>query len=220
MRWLYNRKAVQNLIAAYYIQLALLMGFGIYGISAVNTLERKFNALFSKKLIPAMDISHLLELQFQNRFHLEEYLTGLSLESQVQLLDEMHRNNRTIDSLLGAYIGNFSGMETEEVRDLKEFLLAHRNYRKEENYILNLHGAGNEQQAISRFRMEASIKFQQAVAPMKKFEEVEVRLGRQILEEVKEKAQTISWILFAAMICAIMLAIWIGLRVSRNYLES
>lgn len=213
-------KSSRSLITAYFIQLAVLMALGIYGISAVKSLERKFDNLFSRKLIPAMDISRMLELQYQNRFHLEEYLTGLSLEDQVNLLNDMHRNNRSIDSLVDVYLGGFSNMDREEVLDLKEFLLMHRNYRKEENYIINLHGSGNDSLAMARYRWESSIKFQQAVAPMKKFEQVEIRLGQAILAEVKDEATLISWVLFSAIIGAVLLAVWIGLQVSRKYLES
>jgi hypothetical protein len=213
-------KSSRSLIIAYFFQLAVLMALGIYGISAVKSLERKFDTLFSRKLIPAMDISRMLELQFQNRFHLEEYLTGLSLDDQIALLNEMHHNNRSIDSLVDVYLSGFSNMDKEEMEDLKEFLRAHRNYQKEENYIVNLHGAGNDSLAFSRFKMEASIKFQQAVTPMKKFEQVEIRLGKAILEEVKAEARFISWILFSAMIGAVLLAIWIGLQVSRSYMEN
>jgi hypothetical protein len=100
MRWFNKWKSSRSLISAYFFQLAVLLALGIYGISAVKSLERKFDALFSRKLIPAMDISRMLELQFQNRFHLEEYLTGLSLEDQVELLNDMQKNNRAIDSLV------------------------------------------------------------------------------------------------------------------------
>ena len=108
MRWIKTRKSAINLISAYYFQLALLLGVGIYGISAVNKLVRQFDDLFGKKLIPAMDISHVLELQYQNRFHLEEFLTGLSLENQVEILDDIHRNNAEIDSLINLYITSSS----------------------------------------------------------------------------------------------------------------
>jgi hypothetical protein len=118
------------------------------------------------------------------------------------------------------YLSGFSNMDKEEMEDLKEFLRAHRNYQKEENYIVNLHGSGNDSLAFARFKMEASIKFQQAVTPMKKFEQVEIRLGKAILEEVKAEARFISWILFSAMIGAVLLAIWIGLQVSRSYMEN
>lgn len=213
-------KSSRGLIIAYYIQLAVLISLGIYSISAVRSLERKFDNLFSRKLIPAMDISRMLELQFQNRFHLEEYLTGLSPDDQIALLNEMHLNNRSIDSLVDVYLSGFSNTEKEEIEDLKEFLRAHRNYRKEENYIVNLHGTGNDSLAFARFKMEASIKFQQAVTPMKKFEQVEIRLGKAILEEVKEETHFISWILFSAIIGAVLMAIWIGLQVSRKYMEN
>lgn len=220
MRWFNKWKSSRSLISAYFFQLAVLLALGIYGISAVKSLERKFDALFSRKLIPAMDISQMLELQFQNRFHLEEYLTQLSLEDQVELLNDMQKNNHAIDSLVDVYLSGFSNMDGEEIQDLKEFLQMHRNYRKEENYIINLHGAGNDSLAAARYRWESSIKFQQAVTPMKKFEQVEIKLSKAILEEVKAEASIISWVLFAVMIVAVLLAIWLGLRISRQYLEN
>jgi hypothetical protein len=220
MAWIRTRKPAINLISAYFFQLALLLALGIYGISAVNKLVTQFDDLFGRKLIPAMDISHVLELQYQNRFHLEEFLTGLSLESQVQLLDDIHRNNVEIDSLVSLYISSASYMSKEEKEDLKEFARAQRVYRKEENYIINLHGTGHGSVAEARFRLESNIKFQDAVKPMKKFEAAEVMLGKKIFERVKEQGRTINWVLYISMSFAIILAIVLGLNLSRNYMEN
>ncbi len=220
MRWIKTRKIAINLISAYYFQLALLLGVGIYGISAVNKLVRQFDDLFGKKLIPAMDISHVLELQYQNRFHLEEFLTGLSLENQVQLLDDIHRNNAEMDSLVNLYITSSSYMEREELQDLKDFAKAQKTYKKEENYIINLHGTGHGSVAASRFKIESNIKFQDVVKPMKKFEAEEVRLGKKIFERVKEQVSTINWVLYISMSFAILIAITIGLNLGRQFMEN
>jgi len=220
VRWIKTRKTAINLISAYYFQLALLLGVGIYGISAVNKLVRQFDDLFGKKLIPAMDISHVLELQYQNRFHLEEFLTGLSLENQVQLLDDIHRNNTEIDSVVNLYITSSSYMEVAELQDLKEFAKAQKAYKKEENYIINLHGSGHGSVAASRFKIESNIKFQDAVKPMKKFEDEELRLGKKIYERVKDQVSTINWVLYISMSFAILLAITIGLNLGRQFMEN
>jgi len=220
VRWIKTRKTAINLISAYYFQLALLLGVGIYGISAVNKLVRQFDDLFGKKLIPAMDISHVIELQYQNRFHLEEFLTGLSLENQVQLLDDIHRNNIEIDSLVNLYITSSSYMEVEEIQDLKDFAKAQKTYKKEENYIINLHGSGHGSVAASRFKIESNIKFQDTVKPMKKFEDEELRLGKKIFERVKDQGNIISWVLYISMSFAILLAITIGLNLGRQFMEN
>ena len=220
MRWIKTRKSAINLISAYYFQLALLLGVGIYGISAVNKLVRQFDDLFGKKLIPAMDISHVLELQYQNRFHLEEFLTGLSLENQVEILDDIHRNNAEIDSLINLYITSSSYMEPEERDDLKEFAKAQKVYKKEENYIVNLHGTGHGSVAAGRFKLESNIKFQEAVKPMKKFEAAELKLVKKIFERVKSQVNTINWVLYISMSFAILIAITIGLNLGRQFVEN
>ena len=220
MRWIKTRKAAINLISAYYFQLALLLGVGIYGISAVNKLVNQFDDLFGKKLIPAMDISHVLELQFQNRFHLEEFLTGMSLENQVQLLDDIHRNNDEIDSVVNLYITSSFDMEEEERQDLKDFLKAQKVYKKEENFIVNLHGAGHGSTAAGRFKIESNIKFQEAVKPMKKFEAAEIKLGKKILERVKSQVMVINWVLYISMSFAIVVAIVLGLNLGRQFMEN
>lgn len=181
---------------------------------------KQFDDLFAKKLIPAMDISRVLELQYQNRFHLEEFLTGMSLENQVQLLEDIHQNNKAIDSLVSMYISSSSYMEPEERNDLKEFAKAQKAYRKEENYIINLHGTGHGSTAAARFKFESNIKFQAAVRPMKKFEAVEIKLGKRILEKVKSQVNTINWVLYASMCFAVLLSIAIGIAIGRSAMEN
>jgi hypothetical protein len=219
MKWFEKWSQSGSLTRAYYFQLIVLLALGIYGISAVRMLEKNFEKLFSQKLIPAMDISRMLELQFQNRFHLEEYLNSDNALDRQAYLYDIQRNNHSIDSLLDVYLSGAALMEKEETQDLKDFYRVHRSYLKEENYIIHLNETGDSKKAIARYRFESSLKFNQAVDPMKKFEEVELRLGKNILGEVKYLTQRISWILFSAMIMAILVAIWISLRVSRNYME-
>jgi hypothetical protein len=220
VRWLKSKKSRINLIAVYYFQLLLLLGIGIYSISGVNKIQRQFSELFAKKLIPAMDISRVLELQYQNRFHLEEFLTGLSLENQIQLLDDIKRNNNEIDSLTNLYITSSSSMEAIEREDLKEFARAHKVYRKEEGYIISLHGAGHGSVAANRFKLESSIKFQNAVRPMKKFEAVELSLGKKINEKVKIQVNAMNWVLYSVMALAILGSITLGLNLGKLYMEN
>lgn len=220
MRWIKSPKTALNLITAYYFQLAILIGVGVYGITAVNKLKRQFDDLFGRKLIPAMDISRVIELQYQNRFHLEEFISGLSIENQVQLMDDIRRNNNEIDSLVNIYTTSSTYMEEEERQDLKDFHKAHNTYRKEENYILSLHGTGNHEKAESRFKIESNIKFQAAVKPMKKFELAEVELGRKIFERVKGQVTTINWVLYITMTFALIVAIIMGIHLGRHYMEN
>jgi hypothetical protein len=219
VRWTKTRKSSINLVTAYYFQLALLLGVGIYGISAVNKLVNQFEDLFNKKLIPAMDISHILELQYQNRFHLEEFLTGLSLENQVQLLDDIRVNNGKIDSLVNLYITSSSYMEPEEREDLKDFAKAQKAYKKEENYIVSLHGSGHGSVAANRFKVESNIKFQEAVKPMKKFEAAEIKFGRKIYDKVKYQVNAINWVLYTTMSFGILMAIVLGINMGRSFME-
>jgi hypothetical protein len=220
VRWIKSPKTALNLISAYYFQLAILIGVSVFGLTAVNKLKRQFDDLFGRKLIPAMDISRVLELQYQNRFHLEEFISGLSLENQVQLMDDIRRNNQEIDSLVSLYTASSSYMEEEERQDLKDFHKAHNIYKKEENYILSLRGTGHSDQAEGRFKLESNLKFQNAVKPMKKFELAEVELGRKIFERVKGQVVTINWVLYVTMTFALIVAIIMGINLGRHYMEN
>jgi len=111
-------------------------------------------------------------------------------------------------------------MEVAELQDLKEFAKAQKAYKKEENYIINLHGSGHGSVAASRFKIESNIKFQDAVKPMKKFEDEELRLGKKIYERVKDQVSTINWVLYISMSFAILLAITIGLNLGRQFMEN
>jgi hypothetical protein len=54
---------------------------------------------------------------------------------------------------------------------------------------------------------------------MKKFEAAEVKLGKKIFERVKGQVRTINWVLYISMSFAILLAISIGLNLSRHFME-
>lgn len=54
---------------------------------------------------------------------------------------------------------------------------------------------------------------------MKKFEAAELKLGKRILERVREQSNIINWILYASMAFALVIAIIVGLRLSRQYVD-
>jgi hypothetical protein len=111
-------------------------------------------------------------------------------------------------------------MEPEERKDLKDFAKAQKAYKKEENYIVNLHGTGHGSVAAARFKLESNIKFQDAVKPMKKFEDAELKLGKRIFERVKSQATVINWVLYISMAFGVLLAISLGLNLSRHFMEN
>jgi hypothetical protein len=73
--------------------------------------------------------------------------------------------------------------------------------------------------AASRFKTESNIKFQAAVKPMKKFEAAEMRLGKNIYDQVKDQVTTINWVLYICIAFGVLLAITLGLNLSRQFME-
>jgi low temperature requirement protein LtrA len=55
---------------------------------------------------------------------------------------------------------------------------------------------------------------------MKKFEDAELKLGKRIFERVKSQATVINWVLYISMAFGVLLAISLGLNLSRHFMEN
>jgi hypothetical protein len=217
---LYTSNKKNNWLSRGFIFLYLMaLSAGIFSISGIKRINNKFHQLFVLNLVPALDISRAIELKYQNRVYLEEYLTGLSGENVSIVEKRIARNNKAIDTIIDRYVTSSNILQPDEEADLKNFLKAHEKYRRSEAKVIALTKVGKINEAEILFKSENYKLFQDCIKPMERFEEDDMKHSQFLYQEVSTLTQTMIMMLYVMLAGATLIAVLVGIGISRVYME-
>jgi len=219
MRWFKSNKEARKIVQIFLTLFFLLIGLGIFSISGVKQVSVQFRKLFLQRLIPALDMAHLVELQYQNRFHLEEHITGVSIENYWQLESFITVNNHKMDSILSKYTTSSYIMDPKEAMDLKNFVKAHKRYLALEDSILFLSKSGLKDNARLMFTRRSYSLFQNNIRPLVLLEEDQADLGRSLYFEAQKQVDRIYVWLYVVMGIAVAWAIVMGIVIGKATMD-
>lgn len=164
-------------------------------------------------------MARLVELQYQNRFHLEEHITGVSIETYVELERDMKVNNHKMDSILKRYTTSSYIMDPREAKDLKTFVKAHKRYLALEDSILINSKAGNKEKARELFTKRSYTLFQNNIRPLIMLEDDQADLGKNLYYEAQKQVDRIYVWLYVVMGVAIAWAVIMGIVVGKATID-
>jgi CHASE3 domain sensor protein len=213
-----SHKTAKRIIKSFILIFALMLLMGAVGSVGINNLTSSFRKMYQRRLVPAMDISHIIEKQYQNRFHLEEHISGISIENYAQLENDIKINNRQVDSIISHYADGADILDHEEAKELKQYRNAIRSYRSLEKNILLLSRDNKKKEATQLFTANSYTAFQAAVRPMERLEDKQVALGKQLYQEAEKVGDNIRMALYASIAIALVVAITLAVIVSREYM--
>jgi hypothetical protein len=219
MRWFRSNKDARKILRIFLTLFFLLIGVGIFSISGVKQISIQFRKLFQQRLIPALDMARLVELQYQNRFHLEEHITGVSNENYLELERDMAINNHKMDSILKRYTTSSYIMDPREAKDLKSFVKAHKRYLSLEDSILILSKRGEKQKARELFTQRSYSLFQNNIRPLIMLEDDQADLGRNLYYEAQKQVDRIYVWLYVVMGVAVGWAVVMGIVVGKAAMD-
>jgi len=219
MRWFKSNKDARKIVQIFLTLFFLLIGVGIFSITGVKQISVQFRKLFQQRLIPALDMARLVELQYQNRFHLEEHLTGVSIENYGQLESDIAVNNHKMDSVLKKYTTSSYIMDPREAKDLKTFVKAHKRYLALEDSILHYSKRGDKEKARDLFTRRSYTLFQNNIRPLVMLEDDQADLGRNLYYEAQKQVDRIYVWLYVVMGVAVAWAVVMGIVIGKATMD-
>lgn len=214
-----SNKTARRIINSFILVVALMLLMGAIGTIGLNNITVSFRKMYQRRLVPAMDISHIIEKQYQNRFHLEEHISGISIENYTQLENDIRKNNIQVDSIIGHYADGANILDHQEAVELKQYRVAIRAYRNLESIILELSRNNNKTEATRLFTSQSYPSFQAAIRPMEHLEDDQVAFGKQLYQETEEISNNIRAALYVCIAVALVVAIALAVIVSREYIS-
>lgn len=218
MGWIDYRDKGRQVVIGITILVALLLILGGVAINGLKRLGEDSSSLYQKELIPALDMSHILENLYQNRVFLEEHIIGVTKETSAALEARIQRNSNQIDSIVQKYF-DISVVGKEDRLIMQDFNNAIHKYRTVENQILKLSRQGEKEIAEQIYEDESYVLFQKSVEPILFYSNKSLQEGKRLYLDAVEVSENMRLILYICMSLAIIDAIVIGIIMSRAYLD-
>lgn len=210
-----GRKIIFSFLAVF----LLVVIVGIVGIQAINRMRQDFREMYQYEMVPAIDMTHVLEHYYQNRFHLEEHLSGISNETYKDLEQEIQQNNHYIDSVLIHYHNLTLGLPRNEQEIIRECHNNFEKYRNLESKILRYSRSEQKDRAMELFTKESYASYKQTIKPLVQLSNSQLRHSKTLYNDAQQIGQNMKIFLYGALGFAILLAISLAILVSRAIIE-
>lgn len=209
-----SKRVIQGFIGIFTV-VFIVAGIGVLGL---NKLSKSLNSVYKNILIPERDLATITKLQYDNRFHLEELLTGLSASKKEELLNALASNNKTLDAILDKHI-NADFFIPIEKEHLKEYQRSLKQYRILEKKVIYLHENGKADSANIVFKLETYVPFSDAIKRLDKLEDEELKSGAEEVKTTLKLADQVRLLMYVAVFVAILIAVILGTIVGRSIID-
>lgn len=217
-QWQYSKGGTRIILNSFLGFFLLLLTVGITSILGINKLTKELTSMYRSGIVPEHDVAILIKLQYENRYLLEEYITGLSHEKLPAIQKQLNRNNQTIEQITEGHISG-SYFTEEKKLVLKLFMASHKAYKAKESAILDFGLKGNPNSAISLFEGNAYNDFSNCIKDLNQLEDLELSQGSLQLADTIEYAKRLKFIVFVSLMGAFILAVIIGMIIGRSVIE-
>lgn len=194
----------------------MLLLTGVIAGIGINRVRKDFTLAFKDHMFPTLDIFHAVERQYQNRYLLDELITGTGRSQQLLIFD-IKKNNKIIDSISNHYLTSHT-IESIEQQDFKNFQLAAANYRKFENQVIGLCQSNQSDSARHLYQAQSQELFLKAVEPIDRLEEDQISYIAAIFKEAETTGKQVSTIIYMMGLLSVIYAIWLAIRYARQHL--
>jgi hypothetical protein len=215
MKWIFELKEKIKMAFILIFIAAIIILFNLLMKSNVSGLEASMKSIYSDRLIAGATISTIIELNYQNHLHLEEYIHTSKAEKYSRLEEGIKHNNKEADSLLAAF--KKTVLVAQEKKALEEFMQTNLRYRKFQTDMLSLSREGDKTIMYDQYLQKGNRLFEQLLIPAHQLSRIQISVGKDIYKASQHKihgAQVISTVEAALVI--VMLAGSYALLVASN----
>ncbi|PRY15613.1 chemoreceptor-like protein with four helix bundle sensory module [Pontibacter ummariensis] len=207
-----QRNKVALALGVVFLIIVLANWFVSYSMQQIGT---QFQSVYEDRLVPALDISAMLERYYQNRMFLEEHLLSGS-EEQTKLEERIANNHQEVDSLLAKFETTY--LTNQESIDLREFKKASSNLEEVQLEIISLSKNGDKAAATGLFKTKGLKAFQDLLDPLHDLSLLQEQVGHELYASAERRLNSLKVLSYLVIGLAIVLALLVGtlLQTSRK----
>lgn len=205
-------------------KVALALGFIFLVIVLANwfvnysmkQISHHFHSVYEDRLVPALDISAIVERSYENHLLLEEHILATDRVTKVGLHEQIDRNQRQIDSILVKFEGTY--LTPDERQSLDNYKQARQNLLVVQNDILSKSGRLNTSLAKNSFNTSGNASFQLLLIPLHDLSKIQGTIGHELLNSAERQMNFIKMLTTLVIAMAVIIALLVAtlLQTSRK----
>ena len=213
-----NQLTRERVISKVLIAMGLVLIMGIVAGTGINRVRKDFHTAYVDHVAPTLDIFHVTERQYQNRYLLDELITQTGRHPELQV-NTIARNNKVIDSIASHFITSHT-VETKEQQDFKDYQAAAAKYREFETRVIRLCAVQKNDSAKVLYSDLSQPLFNKAVSYIDQLEDDQILYVTRIYKEAEDTARLVSTIIFLTGFAGLLYALTLIIRYTRQHLAS
>lgn len=151
---------------------------------SVKNMNESFITLYNDRLVPAMDLYHIVENLYARRNIIESVLYSNAAANELGLKQNLSRYNHNIDSLLQKYEKTYLvQQEKVQLQDLKQNLSL--ILRMEQDLVSNIYN-NQAAAALALYERQGKRMFSSATMHLTKLIDTQKQVGNEIIEQTEK----------------------------------
>ena len=184
MRFAYSIKQKAKIAVLLFFIMTCSVLIRILEDKSVKNMNESFITLYNDRLVPAMDLYHIVENLYARRNIIESVLYSNAAANELGLKQNLSRYNHNIDSLLQKYEKTYLvQQEKVQLQDLKQNLSL--ILRMEQDLVSNIYN--NEvAAALTLYESQGKRMFSSATMHLTKLIDTQKQVGNEIIEQTEK----------------------------------
>ena len=204
------------------ISLALGFIFAVIVLSnwfmsySMKLIGHQFKSVYEDRLVPALDISAIVERSYQNHLLLEQHILETDTLRKCRLGDKIITNQQQIDSILVKFEGTLlTGAERQSLENYKQ---ARQKLLAVQKVILSQSGNQNTNAAKVSYNTAGSASFQHLLTPLHELSKIQGTVGHELLDSAEHQMNLIKVLSTLIIAMAVIIALLVAtlLQTSRK----
>jgi len=183
MRFAYSIKQKVKIAVLLFFIMTCSILIRILEDKSVKNMNESFISLYNDRLVPAMDLYHIVENLYARRNIIESVLYTNAQPDQLDLRGNLSKYNRNIDSLVNKYEKTYLvQQEKVQLLDLKKNL---KDILMMEQKLVNYTYNNQSQVALTNYERRGKAMFSNATNYLTKLIDTQKQVGNEIITDTE-----------------------------------
>ncbi|MEJ8802288.1 MCP four helix bundle domain-containing protein [Pontibacter sp. H249] len=208
MNWSINLRQRDKIALALGIIFLVIVLANWFMSYSMKQISGQFKSVYEDRLVPALDISAIVERSYENHLLLEEHILAAEAGVKEKLASQISQNQHEIDSILVKFEATY--LTKEEYKDLQNYKVARQDLLEVQQAILKQSGDLNTREAREKFTTAGNTTFQLLLNPLHDLSKVQETVGHDLLDSAERQMNAIKILSTLVIAMAVIIALLVA----------
>ncbi len=183
---------------------------------SMKTIGSQFKSVYEDRLVPAIDISAIVERSYKNQLLLEQHILETDTAIKDRLANQIISNQQEVDSILVKFESTY--LTSMEYQSLENYKKARQELLLVQKGILSQSGNLNTVAAKESYNTDGSASFQHLLKPLHELSVIQGKVGYDLFDSAERQMNFLKLLSTLVIAMALIIALLVAtlLQTSRK----